>query len=118
MNDERIIEYQARSAMLDPMPISVLQQQRLPAARPPVAGPPAAAPPAAVPPAAAPPVARRPAPPASHAVDEALEDSFPASDPPPWTSGIARPASDLHQMGQLDRAASALHALLGRVAAF
>jgi hypothetical protein len=25
-------------------------------------------------------------------VDKTLEDSFPASDPPSWTSGVARPA--------------------------
>ena len=26
-----------------------------------------------------------------HAIDDALADSFPASDPPPWNPGVARP---------------------------
>ena len=29
---------------------------------------------------------------AAHLVDDTLEDSFPASDPPSWTSSVARPA--------------------------
>ena len=30
----------------------------------------------------------------AQAIDDVLADTFPASDPPPWTSGIARPAPE------------------------
>jgi hypothetical protein len=32
----------------------------------------------------------------AQAIDDVLADTFPASDPPAWTSGIARPAPDVH----------------------
>ena len=69
MNDEHMSEYEVRGAMLEPMPISKVQRQPLC-------------------------TVTQPTEPRSRRVDEALEGSFPASDPPPWTSGIARPSPD------------------------
>jgi hypothetical protein len=37
---------------------------------------------------------------AERAVDEILEDSFPASDPPSWNPGSARPAPAPHDLSQ------------------
>lgn len=79
-------EIQERAAMLAPMPIALVdnrRRQQVEAQR----------------------AARR-------LVDQTLEDSFPASDPPSWTSGVARPAS-----GDAVRNEGTVQRLLRRVAA-
>jgi hypothetical protein len=64
--NHRLLEYQARAAMLTPVPLALVDCKQ-PARKPE--------------PAVAAPI-----------VDQTIEGSFPASDPPSWNPGIARPA--------------------------
>lgn len=93
MKGPRVIEYQKRAAMLQPVPLSLLERLHRPAAE------------------------RRDAA-SARAVDDVVEGSFPASDPPPWTSSIVRPAPDNHRPPRGAAAAATLRALARRVASF
>jgi hypothetical protein len=92
MNDPRVAGYEARAAMIQPVPLSVLERRPRPATD-------------------------RADAPSACAVDEAVEGSFPASDPPPWTSSIVRPAP-ANQRAPRRTAAATLRALARRVATF
>jgi hypothetical protein len=89
-----LLEYQARASMIHPLSIDLLQPTS--PERHQVAGDASR-------------VCR---------VDDTLEDSFPASDPPQWSSGIARPrpASTRQQRGPR-LLAGAAHTLMQRIAA-
>jgi hypothetical protein len=92
VNDSRVTEYQARAAMVQPVPFPLLERPQ--------------------------PAADRADAPSARAVDDAGEGSFPASDPPSWTSSIVRPAPDNRRAPQRTAAAATLRALARRVAAF
>lgn len=61
-----LIEYQARASMLQPAPMDILELDNQDT--------------------------RRPHQNSTSATDDGLADSFPASDPPSWTTAIVRPA--------------------------
>jgi hypothetical protein len=73
-SDHHLIEYQARAAMLKPVPLALVDWKR-PAAKPKEAA-----------------VVAKAAAVAARIVDLTIEGSFPASDPPSWNPGVARPA--------------------------
>ena len=91
--DARVIEYQARAARLAPEPLALVQTKRH-----------APKPSDAVKPCI---------------VDLCIEDSFPASDPPSWNSGIAVPVSPkAAEASGRNRIVSTVRTALRRVAAF
>jgi hypothetical protein len=51
-------------------------------------------------------------------IDNTLEDSFPASDPPSWTAGVARPAPAPNVVVRAEEASPIRRALQGAAALF
>jgi hypothetical protein len=86
--DFGLSEVQARAAMLTPRPIVRARKEWEPDRR-----------------------QRR-----SHLIDDTLEDSFPASDPPSWTASVARPAPE-QAVATAARDVSVIRRAVRRVAA-